>query len=203
MTINDKPTVFLKSSHRPGQTSRLFSSIVLISGLAACAATTPVSDSPGEIKPDISLSAAHDMYNSSDYSGATKAFDKIIADKQAGAHTHRLAHLGKAMIYLGNDTNWHSLENAKMSLMAAGQVASKGPDNLSVETDLLIKAVSAVIGTESKYAVLLAKSGGSGAQNMELRRELDTLKAERVELLAEQKVLNEALQKLKELTLGD
>ena len=60
-----------------------------------------------------------------------------------------------------------------------------------------------MIGTESKYVVLQSKSGNTGAEVTQLKQERDALQTERDDLLAEQKSLNEALEKLKQLTLGN
>ena len=107
------------------------------------------------------------------------------------------------MVYLGNDESLHSIENAKMSLISAGGVAPNDNEEFAIETDMLMDAVSEVIGTESKYTVLKGKTNGSNTQLTALQQDLDTVEAERDELLAEQKALNEALEKLKKLTLGN
>ena len=198
----DQSSYFLKS----GQLLKLMSALFLIGSLFACAATpTQQSSSGPAVQPDSDkgLAGAAAMYNTRNYPGAIREFDAVIANKGASANNRRLAHLGKAMVYLGSDEKWHSMANAKMSLVSAGQVAPKDGEDFNVETDMLMDAVSAVIGTESKYAVLMSKSSHSGQENAKLRQELDEVKAEREELLEEQKVLNEALEKLKKLTLGN
>jgi hypothetical protein len=184
---------------------RMLFTLLLIGSLVACA-VSPAKTVPSEAKNTVEfknrMTAAANMYNSRNYPGAIREFDNIIRDENATANSRRLAHLGKALVYLGPDENWHSVDNAKLALISAGQVAPEGNEEFSVETDLLMDSVSAVIGTESKYSVLAAKSNGSGDEVLELKRELDTVKAERDELLTEQQVLNEAIEKLKALTLG-
>jgi len=204
MTEIEYPAVSLKPYLSLHQVFRLAVAILMTGSLVACAVTPTDSatSTSTQVVSNTGLDGAADMYNSQKYAEAIRGFDKVTTDETASANDRRLAHLGKALVYLGNDDNWHSIENAKMSLVSAGQVAPDGSEEFSVETDLLMDAVSAVIGTESKYIVLQSKSGSSGAQVTELKRELDTLKTEREELLAEQKALNEALEKLKELTLG-
>jgi len=200
------PLSFLSSFSVPYRALRLLTAIVLSGSLAACAVAPTDSSSSGFIDqavPKTGLTMAADMYNSRNYPGAIREFDNVISDAGTSANDRRLAHLGKSLVYLGNDTKWHSIDNAKLSLQSAGQVAPEGDDEFSAETDLLMDAVSNVIGTESKYVVLQGKTTGSGAQISELRREIDDLKSENSELLAEQKILHEALEKLKELSLGN
>jgi len=188
-----------------GLLPRFFVSLLMFGGLIACAVApteSPVSEADNQVESKTGMAGAADMCNSRNYPGAIREFDKVISDAGSSANNRRLAHLGKALVYLGPDENWHSVDNAKLSLMSAGQIAPEGKQEFSVETDLLMDAVSAVIGTESKYAVLAAKTNDSGGEVKELRRELDAVKSERNELLAEQDVLNEAIEKLKVLTLG-
>jgi hypothetical protein len=173
----------------------------MLGSLVACAVTPTKSSQAAGSKTG--LAATADLYNNRDYPDAIRAFDNVIADTGTNANDRRLAQLGKALVYLSDDENWHSLENAKMALVAAGQVAPAGDGEFAIETDMLMDAVSAVIGTESKYVALQATSGDSNAQIARLKRERNTLTAERDELLADQKALNEALEKLKQLTLGD
>jgi hypothetical protein len=178
----------------------------MLSVLAACAATPskPVATEPAtQVKARTGMDAAANLYNSANYGGAIREFDKIISNQDSSANNRRLAHLGKALVYLGNDLDWHSIANAKMSLISAGQVAPKENEEFSVETDLLMDAVSAVIGSESKYTMLKERSGGSNTQVAKLKEEAAALEAERDELIEEQIVLHEALEKLKELTLGN
>jgi len=199
-------TICLKSFSSPGYIFRLAIAILMFGSLIACTATPtkPESESAASnVVTDSGMSGAADLYNSHNYPDALRAFDKVITDKGSSANDRRLANLGKSLVYLGSDADLHSIENAKLSLVSAGQVAPEQNEEFTVETDLLMDAVSAVIGTESKYVVMVAKSSGSGAEVVELRRELDGLKKERDELLAEQKVLNDTLEKLKKLTLGN
>ena len=203
-TLN--PLFFPKPFSVPGHALRLLAAIVLSGSLAACAVapTEPASSgSSDQVASKTGLAAASDMYNSRNYSGAIREFDNVISAEGASANDRRLSHLGKSLVYLGNDAKWHSIDNAKLSLQSAGQVAPEGDEEFSVETDLLMDAISNVIGTESKYVVLQGKTTGSGAQISELRREIDGLKTENSDLLAEQKVLHDALEKLKELSLGN
>lgn len=205
MTEFVAPEVFLRSLSSTGRMFRLVIITIVVSSLVACA-TAPAKSTaakPAKVKPSTSMVSAADMYNSRNYPDALNAFDNIISDKGSSANSRRLANLGKAMVFLGNDESLHSIENAKMSLISAGQVAPKDNEEFAIETDMLMDAVSEVIGTESKYMVLKGKTNGSNSQLTGLQKELDAVEAERDELLAEQKALNEALEKLKRLTLGN
>lgn len=206
MTQIVSPIAFLKALPETGQFFRLITTVFVVSSLVACAVTPtqPEATEPTIAEaPSTGLTIAANMYNSRNYPGAIREFGNVVTDDSASANDKRLAHLGKAMVYLSNDENWHSVDNAKLSLMSAGQVAPADGEEFAIETDLLMDAVSTVIGTESKYAVLMEKTSGSGAQIAQLQQERDALAAERDELLKEQKVLNEALEKLKQLTLGN
>jgi hypothetical protein len=200
------PEVFLRSLSATGRMFKLVTTTMIITSLVACAASPakPVTAEPAEgVKPSITIEFAADMYNSRNYPDALNAFDNIITDKSSSANSRRLAHLGKAMVYLGDDESLHSIENGKMSLISAGGVAPKDNEEFAIETDMLMDAVSEVIGSESKYMVLKGYTNGSYTQLTALQQELDTVEAERDELLAEQITLNEALEKLKQLTLGN
>ena len=97
------------------------------------------------------------MYNTRNYTGAVREFDTIITDADASANSRRLSHLGKALIYLSTDKNWHSVENAKMSLNSAGQVVPEGDEEFAVETDMFMDSIAALIGAESEYQELQSK----------------------------------------------
>ena len=180
--------------------------MLIVGSLAACAAAPakPVDlKSTDQLKSKKGMAAAAEMYNARNFSGAFNEFEKIIAKKGSSANNRRLAHLGKALVYLGNDAEFHSIANAKMSLVSAGKVTAKKNQAFGVETDLLMDAVSAVIGSESKYLAIRSKSGNSGAQIAQLKEEIDSLTSERDELITGQEELHEALEKLKQLTLGN
>ena len=206
MTELVTPNVLLKSLSPAARFFRLLTTTMVIGSLVACATSPTKSTSAKPVakaKPVTGIEAAADMYNGRNYPGAIREFNNIIADKDASANSRRLANLGKSLVYLGNDKKWHSLENAKMSLISAGQVAPLDNEEFEIETDMLMDAISAVIGTESKYVVLKGKSSGSNTQVTQLKEEMAAVEAQRDELIAEQKRLNEALEKLKELTLGN
>ena len=183
---------------------RLTAGTLLLTSLVACA-TLPSESADsvvGPDAPDTGLASANVMYNTRNYSGAVQEFDTIITNPDASANSRRLSHLGKALIYLSTDENWRSIENAKMSLIAAGQVVPESNEEFAVETDMFMDSISALIGSESEYLELQTKSGYSRAEIASLKKERDALTTERDELLKEQQALNDALEKLKNLTLG-
>jgi len=184
---------------------RLSSMVLLCAVLLACE-TTPgkpsSSGSRGAAAPTRGLAGASEMYHAGNYAAAIREFDAIISAGKSDANSRRLAHLGKVLIYLGTDNNWHSLENAKMSLIAAAGLAAGGA-KFALETDMLMDAISVAIGAESEHQQLQAKSSRASLEVVQLRRQNDALLTERDELRKEQKVLNEALEKLKNLTLGN
>lgn len=210
MTTKTNPVISSISQFKPGRFFRLLTAILMVAHLVACAVTPTQQDSMSEEKISASISSAIDSYNMRNYSDAIKGFDNVIANDASSANSVRLAHLGKAMVYLGQEKRWHSIENAKMSMLSAGQVAPENGIEFAAETDLLMDAVSEVIGTESKYSMVQEKSSGSGYEINQLRQELDSVKAERDaleternELVKEQKMLNDALEKLKKISLGN
>ena len=68
---------------------------------------------------------------------------------------------------------------------------------------MLMDSVAAQIGSESNYLEMKSKAGTTRAEITRLQKERDALVQERDGLLKEQQALNEALEKLKNLTLGN
>lgn len=185
---------------------RLFAAMMLVAGLTGCA-TTPAGPAKAvtvEVPPaDPGLASANVMYNTRNYSGAVREFDTIITDSDASANSHRLAHLGKALIYLGTDKNWFSIKNAQQSLNAAGQVVPESHEGFAVETDMFMDSIAAQLDTQMENIKLRQKRSGSSGELDRVREERDALVAERDAWLKEQQSLNEAIEKLKDLTLGN
>ncbi|MGA9575603.1 MAG: hypothetical protein WBS20_16810 [Lysobacterales bacterium] len=205
-------TITVSSPFKPravtgsGGIARFVMTFVMAMSLAACATapSTPEAASSGtQAHASTPVTEAARMYNSGDYAGALYAFDKLSKNQAASANDRRLANLGKALVYLGSDPELHSVPNAKMALVSATQVNAADNEEFLIETNMLMEAISFVIGTESKYDVVKEKSGDSNAQVSRLKKENAALQSERDALLAEQKSLKEALEKLKKLTLGN
>lgn len=147
------------------------------------------------------LDAASSLYEARDFENALKKFDRVIAAPDSDANAKRLAYLGKALIYLGNDEKLHNLENAKLAISDAAKVVPPQGKSFTAESNMMRDAVMALAGSRSAYDALETKTGGSGGEIAQLKRQRDALIAERDALLEEQASLNEALEKLKELTL--
>ena len=190
----------------PWPSVRMILGTIVFSSLVACAGMPSNSVEPEiteEKNMDMGLATVSHMYSARNYAAALAGFDSIIADADSNANSRRLAHLGKALIYLGDDEKWHSIENAKMSLNAAGAVSPGDGQEFAIETDMLMDSIATQIGSESGYLELKAKTINSNVEIAKLKKERDVLVMERNELLKEQQALNEALEKLKNLTLGN
>jgi hypothetical protein len=180
--------------------------ILMLAGLVACAAVpTDSADDIAAVEtaPDPGLSAAGDFYSNGNYQAVIATLDEIITDQSRNANSRRLAQLGKAMIYLGDNDEFRSVENAKMALAAAGQIVADEGEGFAVETAVLMDAISELISADTTHASLSAKSRDANRAVTRLTQERDDLMTERDELLAEQVALNDAIEKLKQLTLGD
>lgn len=180
--------------------------VFVLSGVVACASveTKPVAPVVVEkVVIDDGLANANDAYNSRDYDSALNEFKAIAQNQAASVNSRRMAYLGQALIYLNSDKRWRSLENAKMALRSAGQIAPTDNESFRLTTDLMMDAITVSIGTESRYAELRSKSGNSNNEVARLKAERDALSAENDQLRQEQVALNEALERLKNLTLGN
>ena len=115
-------------------------------------------------------------------------------ERQCGnSQNQRLAHLGKALINLSTDPAWRDLNAAGASLQAAEGISA---DSASVEYGMLMNALSSLIGVEKNISELSSKVGNASSENSKLKQELEAA-------IAEQDVLNEALEKPKALTIGN
>lgn len=176
----------------------LLVTLVLGSGLSC--AVTPTADTaepaakPVTTRPvNAGLRSAYTNYEKRDYAAAAAEYDQLTASVDAKDSIQRLAHLGKALVYLSTDPHWRNLEAAGHSLQSA-EVLESGNKNL--ETSMLMNALSALIVVESNISELDTKVANSAAEIARLKHQTETLKAEQV-------ALNEALEKLKALTIGN
>jgi hypothetical protein len=177
---------------------------VLLIG-AACA-TAPQKDTvapaPAQANSSARLESAFQAYDLRKFESAAAAFEAIANDGAASANDRRIAHLGMAMIHLSTDLDWRDIDAAKVSLDEARAVAQEDPSP-RVETNMLALAVNDLVNVEADNTELMRRSN-------ELARELGRVKetqgdwqAEREALLAEQARLQQTLDKLKQLTLGN
>lgn len=185
---------------------RLATGIFMLSGVVACASVETQSPQPVVVETVLvhdELAGANFAYNTQDYETALKEFHSISLDPGASANSRRMAHLGQALIYLSSDKKFHSLDNAKLALRSAGQVELAENEEFSLAADMLVDAVNITIGTESRYAQLQSKSGNSSSEVVRLKAERDALLADNSKLQQEQVALRDALERLKNLTLGN
>jgi len=149
------------------------------------------------------FSSASKEYKTRNYPEAMKKFNAIIEDTNTPSSERRLAHLGQAMVYLSYDEDWNSVKNAKEALGKAAKVPLAAGESLDYETDMLMEAVLALIDSQSAYETIKSQSGDSGYQISQLKKGNQALELEVDALKKENKNLNDALEKLKKLTLGD
>lgn len=182
---------------------RLCTAVLLSTLLAACAETPtqPAATVPHKAVRGQGLDAASSLYEAREYDKALLQFDRVIAAPAASANSKRLAYLGKALIYLGNDEKWRNLDKAKLAISDAAKVKLGDGEQFTAEANMVRDAVMALAGSQSAYDALQTKTGGTGGEIARLKKQRDALVAERDALLEEQATLNQALEKLKELTL--
>ncbi len=183
--------------------ARLCTLVLLSALLAACAETpTQPAATDGHIAASgQGLEAASSLYEAREYDKALRQFDRVIAAPGPSANSKRLAYLGKALIYLSNDEKWHNLDKAKLAISDAAKIKPAGGEQFAAEANMVRDAVMALAGSQSAYDALQTKTGGAGGEIAQLKKQRDALVAERDALLKEQASLNQALEKLKELTL--
>lgn len=182
----------------------LLAVLVISSGLS-CAVTPgagPSADAPTATSAvaGANVASAFAAYQQRDFGAAAAGFDAVAADSSASQNDQRLAHLGKAMVNLSTDPEYRDVKEAGMHLQAAEAI--KG-DSTAVETGMLMNAMSALVGVESNVMELNTKVANSSREIATLKAERDTLKAGQETLTAENADLNQALEKLKALTLGN
>lgn len=170
--------------------------IILAAGLGGCAETTTKPAAPRQPKAavDHGLREASRLFEARDYEKALKKYDGVIGAAGVSANTKRLAYLGKALIYLGNAEKWHNLDHAKLAISDAAKIKPADGQAFSLESNMLRDAVMALAGSQSAYDALQTKTSNTGGEIAQLKKQRDAL-------IAERDALNQALEKLKELTL--
>jgi chromosome segregation ATPase len=104
-----------------------------------------------------------------------------------------MANLGKALVHLSTDTEWRDLSQAGAALQAAEALAG---DSSDAGTGMLMNALSSLIDVENNISELNTKLSNSTSEIAGLKGDLETA-------AAEQTALNEALEKLKAITIGN
>ncbi|NND43914.1 MAG: hypothetical protein HKN58_01225 [Xanthomonadales bacterium] len=183
------------SKHFPGPLTRRFAPVVGTLFLAACAMAPSKDNAQPEAEPvptgsgPVDVVAAFDHFQRRDYVNAAAGYE-LAAD--GTRQEQRLSHLGQALIHLSTDPRWRDLEAAAQHLQAAEELA----EGAGVETSMLITAMAGLVGVEKNISELNVKLANATAESARL-------KEEREMLLAEQSALNEAIEKLKALTIGN
>lgn len=204
--MSSRPQTHPKAApKRAGRAFRVGTACAALLIGAACATApekTTVAPATAKASNSAQLESAFRNYDLRKFESAAAAFERIAANDSASANDRRIAHLGLAMIHLSTDLDWRDIDAAKVSLDAAREVAQTDPSP-RVETDMLSLAVNDLVNVETDNAELMKRSN-------ELARELGRVKdnrgdweAEREALLAEQARLEETLERLKQLTLGN
>ena len=165
--------------------------------LASCAMAPTSDDSaqanqaaPRSSSDESDIRAGFDAYQKREFGDAYNAYETATGSDDS--RTARLAHLGKALVHLSTDVQWRDVNKAALSLQAAESVDGAP----SIETSMLINALSSLIGVEADISALNRQVSNSSV-------EIGRLKEERDNLIVEQQRLNDALDKLKSLTIGN
>jgi hypothetical protein len=189
--------------------NHLGKAVILRAGIACLLAVSCVSCAVTETKPkaaSISTSGivgtAWSTYSHRDYAGAVSAFDQVISNKASSNDQQRQAWLGKALVYLSTDPDWRDLDKARAAVQSASDI-STGNESQSAGVNFFGSAVEGHINAESDNAELNAKVTELLRELEQSKSSLADLEAENKTLRAEQENLNVALEKLKELTLGN
>ena len=180
--------------------------ILAVSTGISCA-VAPDTDSAADTRPlpavtsgTSAVNAPYAMYEKRDFAGAAASYEAVAGDSTSGNEARRLAYLGNALVHLSTDPQLRDLDKAGQFLQSAEAVET---ENENVETSMLMNALSSLIGVESNISELNSKTSNSSAEIARLKEERDTLQAELTASSAEQAALNEALEKLKALTIGN
>lgn len=202
---NASPRILPSTAALKPMLSKSLICVCLSMGLVACATApaTSTSKSSATAQPTPEFSSASKELKTRNYKEAVKQFDEIIEDGQTPSNERRLAYIGMALVYLSYDENWRSLKNARASLASAAKVPVPQGESLDHQTDMLMEAVVALIDSQAAYETIESQSGDTGYQITQLKKKNQALETELTALQKENKNLNEALEKLKKLTLDD
>ncbi len=177
----------------------LFGVLVLSSGLSC--AVVPQTDNTPDVTPapvitpvaNEGMHSAYSDFQKRDFAAASAGYGGISGDNEADSKDRQLAFLGQTLVYLSTDAEWRDLGEAGIALQSAEAVTVESGN---VETEMLMNALSSLIGVETNISELNTKLANSTS-------EVSALKDARTSLEAEQVALEEALEKLKALTLGN
>lgn len=179
--------------------SLLLGVLVLSSGLS-CAVAPETSNDPAVKAVSFAVDTASDSikdayasYERRDFAGAATGFGTVLSSSNTKPEDQVLANLGMALIHLSTDSEWRDLGQAGAALQAAEAIDNSAN---KVESGMLMNALSSLIGVETNISELNSKASNSRAEIVKLKSDLEAAHAEQV-------ALNEALEKLKALTIGN
>ena len=165
----------------------------------SCAVTEPA-PTPVSSTKSVSFDDAWAAYSHRDFAASISAFEQL--NENGSNEQQRQAWLGKALVYLSTDRDWRDLGKARSAVQSAADLASAG-EAQSASVNLLGSAVEGHINAESDNAELNARINELLRELEQAKSSRESLAAENRKLLLEQEKLNAALEKLKQLTLGN
>jgi hypothetical protein len=173
---------------------------MLIIGSVSCAVTEPA-PSPVPVTTAGNNDAAWNAFSQRQFALAVEEFERVTSNPQNSTDVRRQAWLGKALVYLSTDPEWRDLAQARNAVQSADDIVNGSQTDSA--SKLFSAAIDGHINAESDNTEL-------NGRIKELLRELEKIKtstaalqSENDALLAEQEKLNAALEKMKELTLGN
>ena len=179
--------------------------LILALALASCAVAPDGGDAAGAqaagtmstAERNAQLSQAFDAYERRNFASAHEGFEALT--ESGNADTERLAWLGIALVRVSTDPDWRDPEAARVALQSAE--STEGAPGIAA--GMLINALSSLILIEADMSAVTRQQLNTAYEAREAEAEINALREERDALLAEQERLNEALEKLKELTIGN
>ena len=165
----------------------------------SCAVTEPA-PAPVATTQSVSFDDAWTAYSHRDFTIAMSAFDQVI--ENGSNDQKRQAWLGKALVYLSTDRDWRDLGQAQAAVQTASEFSGTGEAH-SATVNLFGSAVEGHINAESDNTELNARINELLRELEQAKSARDSLAAENRKLVAEQEKLNAALERLKQLTLGN
>jgi hypothetical protein len=189
----------MKAPRIDSNTARLAGRALLLGcalSVAACAtapsAPGPAEDTASQIPAGSGpedVVAAFNQYQRRDFVAAAANYERAADGTR---QEQRLSHLGLALIHLSTDPRWRDLDAATRHLQSAEDLA----EGASIEISMLLNAMSALVGVEANISELNVKLTNATAEAARAKQERETL-------LTEQAVLNQTIEKLKALTMGN
>ncbi|MBT8062488.1 MAG: hypothetical protein KJO85_07370, partial [Gammaproteobacteria bacterium] len=162
--------MFIKTNLKP-----LFKILVVpvcAAALVSCAVApsgdgsgAPTQATPSSSANEGDIRVGFDAYQKRDFTDAYNAYER--ATGSADSRTARLAHLGKALVYLSTDGQWRDVNKAALSLQAAESVEG----NPSIESSMLINSLSSLIGVEADITALNRQVSNSSVELGRLKQE--------------------------------